>query len=545
MSLASRIAARWFDLPPATHRVDRVRDLRVPMADGTVLLADRWVPRGAAAPPTLLVRCPYGRRLFFGFFYGRLFAERGFSVVVQSCRGTFGSGGDFVPNFRERADGAATIAWLREQPWFSGKFGMVGASYLGFVQWAIARDAPPELGALVVQIAPHEFRSVTYPGGGFALDTTLGWSELVTHQERPLRMLMRMRTADRRMAAAAGALPLLASYRGVTGARVAFFEDWLARTELDDAKWWEPIDHSGALAEIRVPVHLTGGWYDLFLPHTVAQYRALRDAGRAPRLIIGPWTHGEVGRRYGAFFGPALRFLRATLTGEGALTEPPVRIFVTGAQEWREYDDYPPPGAREERWHLHADGALARHAPAAGAPDRYRYDPADPTPSVGGTTLGSAAGRKEQSALEARSDVLVYTSAPLDRELEAIGPVRAELFVRSSCAHTDFFARLCDVDPAGRSHNVCDGILRLTPGAPASDAEGVRRVEIALWPAGHRFRRGHCVRVQVSSGAHPRFARNPGSGEPLATATTLVAADQEIFHDPARPSALVVTAVPS
>jgi putative CocE/NonD family hydrolase len=190
-----------------------------------------------------------------------------------------------------------------------------------------------------------------------------------------------------------------------------------------------------------------------------------------------------------------------------------------------------------------AGGALAPDAPAASDPDRYRYDPADPTPSVGGTTLGRAAGRKDQAALEARDDVLVYTSAPLARDVDAIGPVRAELFVRSSLAHTDFFVRLCDVDPPGVSHNVCDGILRLRPGAAEPVAGGGERIEVALWPTAHRFRRGHRLRVQVSSGAHPRFARNPGSGEPLATATTLVAADQEVFHDPARPSALVVTSL--
>jgi putative CocE/NonD family hydrolase len=542
MTLASRLAARWLGLSPAENRVDVERDLAVPMADGAVLLADRWVPRGVPDPPTLLVRSPYGRRRVFGFLYGRLFAERGFQVVVQSCRGTFGSAGDFVPNFRERADGAATVAWLRAQPWFGGRFGMVGASYLGFVQWAIASDAPPELAALVIQIAPHEFRTVTYPGGGFALDTTVGWAEMVTHQERPLRMLLRMRTGDRRMAAAAKALPLLESYRGVTGPRVAFLEDWLQRTEPEDAKWWEPIDHTAALASVAAPVHLTGGWYDLFLPHTVKQFSALRDAGRAPRLLVGPWTHGDVAGRYGEFFGPALEFLRAKLGGGGALAGAPVRLFLMGAGEWREYADYPPPGAREERWHLQPGGALSTTAPPASEPDRYRYDPTDPTPAVGGTTLGRTAGCKEQAALEARADVLVYTSAPLERDHDAIGPVRAELFVRSSLAHTDFFVRLCDVDPAGISRNVCDGILRLRPSAPAGEG-GVQRIEVALWPTAHRFRRGHRLRVQVSSGAHPRFARNPGSGEPLATATTLVPADQEIFHDPGRPSALVLTAL--
>jgi putative CocE/NonD family hydrolase len=139
--------------------------------------------------------------------------------------------------------------------------------------------------------------------------------------------------------------------------------------------------------------------------------------------------------------------------------------------------------------------------------------------------------------------VLVYTSAPLDRAIDAIGPVRAELFVASSLEHTDFFARLCDVDPAGRSTNVCDGIVRLRPGRPAAGPDGVRAIAIDCWATAHRFRRGHRIRLQVSSGAHPRFARNTGSGEPLGTAARLVAADQSVHHGPVHPSALVLSVV--
>jgi len=217
-----------------------------------------------------------------------------------------------------------------------------------------------------------------------------------------------------------------------------------------------------------------------------------------------------------------------------------VRLFVTGADAWRELPAWPPPGGREERLHLHDGGVLAAEAPAASGVDAYRYDPAAPTPSLGGTSLGATAGRKDNAALEARGDVLVYTTAPLDRALEAIGPVRAELFVASSVAHTDFFARLCDVDPSGRSTNVCDGLVRLRPGRPAAGADGVRRIAVDCWAAAHRFRPGHRIRLQVSSGAHPRFARNPGSGEPLATAARLVAADQQVHRGPERPSALVL-----
>jgi putative CocE/NonD family hydrolase len=214
-----------------------------------------------------------------------------------------------------------------------------------------------------------------------------------------------------------------------------------------------------------------------------------------------------------------------------------------GADEWRDFATWPPPGAREERLHLHAGGVLAAEPPGASEPDRYRYDPADPTPSVGGTSLGANAGRQDQASLEARGDVLVYTTAPLDRAVEAIGPVRAELFVSSSVEHTDFFARLCDVDPAGRSTNVCDGLVRLRPGRPAAGPDGVKRVAVDCWATAYRFRPGHRIRLQVSSGAHPRFARNTGSGEPLATAARLVAADQSVHHGPVTPSALILSVV--
>ncbi|HEY7011541.1 MAG TPA: CocE/NonD family hydrolase, partial [Streptosporangiaceae bacterium] len=169
-----------------------------------------------------------------------------------------------------------------------------------------------------------------------------------------------------------------------------------------------------------------------------------------------------------------------------------------------------------------------------------RYDPADPTPNLGGPTGYTGRARVDNRILEARPDVLTYTGAPLTADLLVMGEASVDLFVRSSLEHTDFFARLCEVDPAGRSVNVCDALLRLVPGRPAPEPDGTIRVRFALWPAAHRFRRGHRLRLQVSSGAHPRYARNPGSGEPLGTATTLIAADQAVYHDPDHPSAIVL-----
>ena len=251
-------------------------------------------------------------------------------------------------------------------------------------------------------------------------------------------------------------------------------------------------------------------------------YAALHRAGRAPYLTIGPWTHVSVeGMAVAA--RESLIWLKAHLKGDRSqLREAPVRVFVMGANTWRDFSEWPPPGLQTRRWHLQADRGLSPATPAASEPDRYQYDPAHPTPSLGGALLTREAGPRDNRALESRPDVLTYTSAPLEKDLEVIGPVQAELFVRSSLPHTDFFARLCDVEPSGRSVNLCDGLLRLVPGQPAPKPDGTLRITLDLWPTAHRFLAGHRIRLQVSSGAHPRFARNPGTGEPLGTAKTRI-----------------------
>ncbi|MCY1082106.1 CocE/NonD family hydrolase [Archangium lansingense] len=541
MTLASRFLARLLELPPAdTHDVAVERDLEVPMPDGIKLLADRYAPRHGGKLPTILVRSPYGRRGIFGLQYGRLFAERGFQVLVQSVRGTFGSGGQLDPFRNEKADGLATIEWMKQQDWFSGEFAMHGASYLGLVQWALARDAGPGLKALVAHETASEFRSQTYAGGAYSLDTTLSWVHLVRNQEKTgLQASLTRLGAARKLKPLFRHLPLNEVDALATGERVPFFQDWLEHGAPEDP-WWNAADFSGSRSELTAPVHLIGGWYDIFLPWQVSDYTALQRAGRAPYLTIGPWTHVSP-EGFVVAARESLVWLKAHLKGDRSqLREAPVRVFVMGANTWRDFSEWPPPGIQTRRWHLQPGRGLSQATPATSGPDRYRYDPAAPTPSLGGALLTREAGARDNRELESRSDVLTYTSAPLEKDLEVIGPVQAELFVRSSLPHTDFFARLCDVEPSGRSINLCDGLLRLVPGKPSAGPDGTLRITIDLWPTAHRFLAGHRIRLQVSSGAHPRFARNPGTGEPLATAKTLVPADQAVFHDPAHPSALLL-----
>jgi len=309
---------------------------------------------------------------------------------------------------------------------------------------------------------------------------------------------------------------------------------------MDDDAFWAPVEFDRHLSSLTVPVTMVTGWYDMFLPAQLADYQALRGAGRDVRLTIGPWKHtdsgaaGEALRDSLDWFGTHLLDDRVDPSQRSR-----VRLFVGGARRWLEVAEWPPP-ARTVRWHLHTHGVLHPRIPVASAPDRYRYDPSDPTPSVGGTLLARSGGPRDNRALEKRGDVLVFSSSVLVRDLKVVGPVAAELHVRSSLEHTDFFVRLCDVEPSGKSLNVCDGLVRVTSGSQQPGADGIAVIHVPLWPAAHVFRRGHRLRVQVSSGAHPRFARNLGGGEPLATAVTMHIADQEVWHDPAHPSAIVL-----
>jgi uncharacterized protein len=541
LPILSRVLTRLFKLPPAeTYNVVVERNLRVPMQDGTVLLADHYSAAHRRPAPTVLVRSPYGRAGVFALLFARPFAERGFQVLIQSCRGTFGSGGTFNAFRNEQRDGLDTLAWLQQQPWFTGAVATVGPSYLGLVQWAIAAKAGPLLKAMGVQITSSEFRSLVYPSESFGLDTSLTWIQLMAHQEDSvLPRLLKTRRRAQELQAAARHLPLREADRIVTGRTVEYYQDWLEHN-LPGDPWWQPVDFSDTVGEISAPVNLIGGWYDIFLPQILADYGRLRQAGQRPYLTIGPWAHTSVAA-FPYMLRESLAWFRAHLLGEqGRLRKAPVRVFVMGRNRWKRLPDWPPSGYQPQRWFLQADHQLAPQPPDTAPPDRYRYDPADPTPAVGGSSLSENSGPKDNRAVEARKDVLVYTSAVLDQDVEVIGPVRAELFVGSSLPHTDFFVRLCDVDPRGKSINISDGLVRLRPGEPTVGADGVWQVSVALWATAHCFQKGHRIRVQVAGGSHPRYARNPGSGEPLATATTLCAADHTVYHDADHPSAILL-----
>ena len=548
MTIPSEIIARQMHLPRAlTHDVICEEDLRVRMDDGVELLADRWVARGSAteAQPTVLVRSPYGRKQFVGLLFGRLLAERGLQVVVQSVRGTFGSGGRFSP-FDERADGLATLRWIRSQSWHAERIGTIGPSYLGLVQWAIAPDAGDDLAALSIQVSASQFHGPTYAGGSLSLETSASWLVLVAEQERRFAPLA-MARALRRLPALLGELPLSDLDLRATGGAVDWFREALANPDPAGA-YWVSRDYAEGVSKVTAPVQFIGGWYDIFLPWMLEDFAALHAAGHAPQLIIGPWTHTDPGL-VATGTRDGIAWLRAHLLGDGRLVrESNVRVFVTGEAvngRWRNLESWPPPGTSQRRLWLADNRALSDREPGPGSGgDRYRYDPTDPTPSLGGPVLLSREPVVDNRALEARDDVLTYTTEPLPEALEAIGPVSVELFVRASAPYFDVFARVCDVDAAGVSWNVCDALDRVAPGRFEQLADDTWRVAFQLWPTAHRFAAGHRIRLQVSSGAHPRYARNPGTDDDPNVATRLVAVELEVLRDAEHPSAVTLSTQP-
>jgi uncharacterized protein len=529
MTVASRTLGAMFRMPSAlTARVRVRRGLSVRMRDGVILRADHYAPDLPDAP-TLLVRTPYGRSGHMRVI-ARTVAERGFQVVLQSCRGTFDSGGEFVPLRHERDDGLDTIDWLRRQPWYSGAFAMYGPSYVGFVQWAVAGDAGPDLKALTTAVTASGFRDATYAGGGFSLDTVLTWSAILAAQRRSFVAnavdMLRGQPNLRR----ALAHPVLAEADALAvGAPVPHYQEWLREADAD-TPYWRDRCHDHRLADVDVPVLMIGGWSDIFLPWQLDDYAALRACGRRPQLVIGDWHHGSVGL-LAASLRESVTFLRGHLHGEqDLLATSPVRVRVGGPRppdrtgNWKDLPDWPPPSVVQEMY-LYPDGGLGRLPPGGGdeAGRSFVYDPADATPAVGGPRLAAhQAGRRDNRTLEARRDVLVYTGTPLDAPMEIIGPVRAVIRVRTSRPYFDLFVRLCDVEPGGRSVNVCDGLVRVCGRDEGS-------VDVPLWPTAYRFGAGHRIRVQVSGGAHPRWSRNPGTGAALDEAGPMVASTREVL----------------
>jgi uncharacterized protein len=531
-------------LPGARNDYRVERDIPMTARDGVVLLADHYVPVTPQARGTILIRTPYGRGLPGDLLDARVCAARGYHVLFQSCRGTFGSGGEFDPMVQEADDAQDTVAWLRTQPWFDGRLATLGGSYMGWVQWTLLLDPPPELRTAVILVGPHDMSHAIHGTGAFTLNDFLSWSEMIVHQERigRLRGVLRTATTGRRLAPAFAGLPMADAADQVLGQEAAWFRPWLSHPDRSDP-FWNRLKADDALRRVAVPVRLVGGWQDLFLNQTVHQYEVLHARGLDVSLTIGPWTHLQVGTKgAGRVVRGNLDWLAEHLAGEAApLRRAPVEVYVTGADTWRELPEWPPPTTELVRY-LQPGGRLTAQEPAgAGPSSSFYYDPADPTPTLGGRLLTSNAGVRDNRPLEARPDVLTFTTAPLTTDLEIVGTPVVDLAHSRDNPHADVFVRLCDVDPKGRSFNFCDAYLRLEPGSAPNE---VQRLELRLDPCAHHVPAGHRLRLQVSGGSHPRFARNEGTGASPGTGSELRPTIHTVHHTPGALSRVVLPTSP-
>ena len=538
MSLSTRFFAWRHKLEPATHKVRKSADNIVTSFDGVRLLTDIYFPEGSGPFPTILIRTAYKRAGFAT--YARLYAERGFITVLQACRGTDGSDGEIGPLLLEREDGLATLDWLKHQDWFEGRLGLTGPSYLGYVQWAIC-DELPEISAISTQIATTEYKNVLFPQGATNLQFWLSWMQLSEGLRlSPLKFMFSVMTgkAERATKSASLNLPVIDADIAVTGHKVEFWRRWML-DEVKHEEHWQAISHTRRLGADTPPDFFVSGWYDYILNELLDDYQILRANGHTPYLTIGPWFHVDP-KLIAESVRSTLAWMRANLLDDSSeLRKKPVRLFISGLDQWREYEMFPPPEPGELTHFLAPGNALAAAPAKTALPARYRYDPNNPTPNVGGAIFAfNGAGARDNARLEARSDVLTFTTAPIEASLTFIGRPKLTLFVSSSLEYTDFFARLCDVTPNGSSTNICDGFVRLTPGSVNRLEDGTCKLDILLHNSAHKFRAGHHLRLQVSSGAHPRFSRNPGTPEEIDKKPEMLCADQSIFFDSQHPSAL-------
>lgn len=517
--------SRALRLPAPTNDYVVHRAVPVPMRDGVDLRADHYEPLTDRPLGTILVRCPYGRSFPFSFIYAQIYAARGYHVLFQSVRGTFGSGGTFVPMVHEVDDAADTVVWLREQPWFTGSFGTIGLSYLGYAQWALLADPPPELVAAVVSVGPHDFHESSWGTGSFALNDFLGWSDMMGHQEKStLHRLAFQFKAARRLAGAVHNVPLGSAGRELLGENSPWYESWIEHPEVDDP-FWDSMRMSHALDRCAVPVLLLSGWQDIFIDQTITQYQHLRRRGLDVAMTVGPWTHDQmVTKATGPTAAETLNWLGTHLAGRagGTPRSTPVRVYITGSRAaWVDLPDWPP-ATTDRVLYLRPGGQLGDTAPDAGA-TTFRYDPADPTPTVGGRLLTRNSGYRDDADLARRGDVLSFTTTPLDAEVGVYGHPVVELDHRTDNPHFDVFVRISEVDDRGRSRNVSDAFRRFDtiPNGP---------IRLELDPVAHRFAPGSRIRVLVAGGCHPRFARNMGTGEPAISGHRMVPSAHTVLH---------------
>jgi hypothetical protein len=534
------------------------------MRDGVKLIADVYQPESEGKFPVLLERTPYNRA--GGAGSAAAMAAHGYVVIIQDTRGRFDSQGEFYPFRYESQDGYDTIEWAARLPYADGKVGMFGGSYVGATQMLAAMASPPHL----VAIQPYVTASEYYDGWTYQNGALMQWFASSWSSGLAVDTLRRKAAGLENPKSWVQQLPV-DSYRMLelppVSALAPYFPDWVAH-ERDDDYWrpWKISDHYG---EMNIKALHSGGWHDIFLKGTIQNYVGLRGASPAradQRLLLGPWAHAETspeGKVGDVTFGKsAVLDTDATILHwydyalKGARNEyatgAPVRIFIMGENAWRDEQEFPLARTQYTNYYLRA-GALSTDAPGAAEPEQYQYDPAMPVPTIGGRLCCGnnqlPPGPADQRPSEGRPDVLVFSTPPLAKDVEATGWVKATIYASSSAVDTDFTALLADVEPSGYARFLTDGIVRARYRNSTRQAEPIEpgkiyKYSIDLWATSNLFKAGHRIRLYVSSSNFPRFDRNLNTGEPIAGSSRMIKAQQRIYHDQQHPSALVLPVIP-
>lgn len=570
-----------------THNFIIEKNVMLPMRDGVKLATDVYRPRTEAPLPVMLARLPYNKdlpRVFAFPIEGYL--EAGYAVVVQDMRGRFASEGEFTLTRDEPSDGVETIDWIVNQSWSNGRIGMFGASYLGITQWLAAKEQP----SAVKTIAPmHTKHSLyTHVGGAFELGLFLDWAvrqgvdgevpRRVNTEEATQEDLDAVEQMLHDMHPIYAHLPL--TDMPLVKRFAPYYFDWLNQTTDDVERYAR--EGRAIYEQVTVPALNIGGWYDMFVEGVIDNYRQMKQRGgselarKSQHLLIGPWAHFDLpGLFTERDYGPQASTRDMDLVGvhirwydrwlkdidNGVEHEKPVRIFVMGADVWRDEADWPLPDTQYRNYYLHSqggantlagDGLLLLEAPEEQPEDVFLYDPRNPVPTIGGLNLLPEgdwlnAGPRDQRKLEQREDVLCYTTPPLAQDVEVTGPIDLVLSISSSAPDTDFTGKLVDVYPDGRAEILTDGILRVryreSLTTPVLMEPGqTYEIRVHLGVTSNVFKAGHSIRLEVSSSNFPRFNRNTNTGGDTISEREedLQPAINRVYHDPARLSYLIL-----
>jgi len=581
-------------------------EINVPakMRDGTVLYADVYRPDNEEKYPAVLIRTPYDKTFPMGTNYlnPRRVALAGYAVVVQDCRGTGASEGEFYAFRSEPEDGHDTVEWVAVQPWCDGNVGMYGLSYVGCTQWAATVTQPPHLKTICPAGTSADFRRPMCDGGVVGLWRALRWWRLLRVQVlgRSASALSKSKLGLEELKSLRERLfymidheeeqywflplkdvPIIKEMSEEIGLP-PFYLDWL--THIDDDDYWEQFS-AARYERITVPCFHLSGWNDHALSAVLAGYKEMKERGgselsrKNQKLLVGPWIHGgEMSSLIGKLdtgagssgsaidiTGIHIRWFDYWLKGidNGIMDEPPVRVFVMGDNIWREENEWPLARTKYTPYYFHSnghantrfgDGILSTKSPDEEEVDIYLYDPRNPVPTTGGVGGGGTMdanvfGVQDQQEVERRHDILAYTSPPLEADLEVTGPVVVKLWAASSAPDTDFTAKLVDVWPNGKAYNLTQGIVRARYRESVSEAKLIEPGKIYeytldLFATSNVFKAGHRIRVDISSSNFPWCDRNLNTGHPIGEDAEMQVAVQTIHHDKQHPSHIILPVIP-